>query len=240
MVGNVLIKEPPGGMGRSALIVGDPHRVELLSTLLEEPVVKTGVRGYVYAIGKYRGERISIVTHGIGAPSASIVVEELHRLGVNVVVRLGTAGSIQHEIRVGDVILASTALCRIGGCATSMYMRDLTPPASPHPVLAARIIDALKGSGVKTWIAPVFTSDALHAETEGLIEELRGYGVAAVDMETAILYTLSWLRKLHAASVLIVSNNLVQGDQSILGTEELGEAFKKVAKVILEVLHGYS
>jgi len=236
VVENVLIKERPGELGESAIIVGDPDRVLLLSQLLDETVVKTGARGYLYATGVYGGRRITIATHGIGSASASIVIEELHRLGVKTIVRLGTAGALRSDISVGDVILAASAVCRVGGCSTSMYITGLTPPASPCPLLTAAIHRELVESGLRTWIAPVFTSDALHAESERLVSELASYNIAGVDMETAILFTLSWLRRFRSASVLVVSNNIARGDITILDTSRLGEVFRLAAISILRAL----
>lgn len=236
MTDNVLIKEAPGSLGSAAVIVGDPDRVDFLSRLLDEAMLKTGVRGYRYAVGKYKGRKVAIATHGIGTASASIVIEELHRLGVKIIVRLGTAGSLLRDLNVGDIILAATALYKIGGCSTSMYLAGLTPPSSPCPILTTRIYEGLVKAGVRVKVAPVFTSDALHAETEGLIKELAGYGVAGVDMETAILFTLSWLKGFRSASVLVVSNSLISGDQRIQDLQELKSSFEVAGRAILDAL----
>lgn len=117
-----------------------------------------------------------------------------------------------------------------------MYITGLTPPASPCPILTATIHRELVESGLRTWVAPVFTSDALHAESKGLFSELASYNIAGVDMETAILFTLSWLRGFRSASVLVVSNNIAMGDTTILDTGRLGEVFRLAAVSILRAL----
>ena len=96
-------------LGKLAIISGDPERIELLSTKLSNVELLNKNRGFLTYQGKYNGKSIILATHGIGATSASIVIEELIMLGIKKIIRLGTAGSLRKEFNIGDVIIPTSA-----------------------------------------------------------------------------------------------------------------------------------
>ena len=93
-----------GEVAERVLIAGDPGRVKLLSTLLEEPKLVNENRGFLVYTGKYKDVKVSIATHGIGGPSIAIVLEELAMLGGKVFIRYGTAGALVPELDKGDYV----------------------------------------------------------------------------------------------------------------------------------------
>lgn len=216
------------------IVMGDPDRVELFSRLLEEPETVYSMRGIRVVNGKYKGKCITLASHGIGCPMASVVLEELRMLGAETMIRIGTAGSLVEELREGMVLLASSASTNIWGCISKMYYEDITPPAAPDPFLLVKTYNGLKRAGLETHVGAVFTSDAFYAEAN-IMEKLRRLGFKAIDMETAALYTLGVLRGYRALSVLVISNNLLE-KTPLKHTRDLADILLAVYRVILEVL----
>ena len=229
---------PIGVVPSKAVVMGDPDRIDIVLELMDswsDLGLRRGYRGVVAKIGT---NMIGIYSHGIGGPSASIVFEELVKAGVKIIVRLGTCGGLREDIRPGTVIVATASGVRKTGCSTNMYAGDNTPPMAPDPLLASRIYESLKASGVNVLLGPVFSSDAFYAEAPGLARELARLGYVGIDMETAILYYLSWMRSYRATSVLVVSNNLVANTDEYLSNQDMIDTIRKVFKTIAETLTG--
>jgi len=235
------VKASKGEIAENIIAVGDPGRVDLLSSLLEDPRVVNTHRGLKVVTGTYRGKKVTIATHGIGAPSASIVFEELHQLGGKRIVRVGTTGGIRRDTRIGDIIVATGAAYTMNGCGLGQYMPGLCGATSPDPILTVRIIEALEASGVSYKMGPVFSSDAFYAEDPAFAEKMAKYGIIAVEMEAAALFALGWMRGFETACVLVVSD-VLHGEEAMktyLTTEELSEVFINVGRNILDVFHKY-
>ncbi|MEL9908119.1 MAG: purine-nucleoside phosphorylase [Desulfurococcus sp.] len=235
------IKASPGDIAENVIAVGDPGRVDILSGLLSSVKTVNTHRGFKIVTGLYNGKKVTIATHGVGAPSASIVFEELRQLGAKRIVRIGTTGGVRKDTRIGDVIVATGAAYTVNGCGLGQYMPGICGAASPDPVLTTRIIESMEEHGVEYKKGPVFSSDAFYAEDPSFAERLSHYGVVAVEMEAAALFTLGWLRGFETACVLVVSD-VLHGEEAMkkyLTTEELAEVFLKVAKLVLDVFYKY-
>jgi len=92
-----IVSAKPEDISKNVIAVGDPGRVELLATLLENPKVVNKHRGLIVVTGYYKNAKVTIATHGMGCPSANIVFEELGILGAKRIVRLGTSGRFTRE-----------------------------------------------------------------------------------------------------------------------------------------------
>ena len=226
-------------IAENAIVVGDPSRAGLLSSLLEKPRLVNKNRGLLTYTGMYKDVPVTIATHGIGCPSASIVFEELGMLGVKKMVRIGTAGGLIEKIEVGDIVVASAALYTSGGCGLGQYIPGACGPTAPHPVLTTRIIEELKRNNVKYWLGPVYSSDAFYAEDPEFARKWGERGVLAVEMEAAALFSLGWMRGWETAAVLVISDNLVSEKKYMAPLEELKEKFIKVAESVLDVFAKY-
>lgn len=228
------IKARPGDIAKNVIAVGDPARVDLLSELLEGPRVVNTNRGLKVVTGEYKGVRVTLATHGMGCPSAMIVFEELGILGARRIVRVGTAGGLRKDMKIGEVVLATGAAYTSGGCGLGQYMPGICGSASPHPILTARIAEALSKSGLQYRAGPVFSSDAFYAEDPSFAERMGGYGLVAVEMEAAGLFALGWMRGWETAAVLVISDVLPAEEKVFVGTRELAETFKAVGRAVLD------
>lgn len=233
------IKADKGDIAEYVIASGDPGRVDLLSRLLREQRVVNTHRGLKTITGYYRDTMVTLATHGIGSPSAGIVFEELYQLGARYIVRLGTAGGIRRDTRIGDIVVVSAASYPIGGCGLAQYMPGICAPTGPDIDLTYRIMKELGKKGVKYKVGPVFSSDAFYAESRDFAEKMEHYGIVAVEMEAALLFSLGWMRGFKTACVLVISD-VLHGEEAFkkhLTTEELAELFLEVGEAILEVFN---
>ncbi|MEM1858498.1 MAG: nucleoside phosphorylase, partial [Desulfurococcaceae archaeon] len=133
------IKASKGDIAKNVIACGDPGRVDLLSSLLDDAKVVNTHRGLKVTTGLYKGTSVTVATHGIGGPSAAIVFEELHQLGARRIVRLGTAGGVRRDTKIGDVIVATAASYHVGGCTLGQYMPGMCGATGAHPRLTTRV-----------------------------------------------------------------------------------------------------
>jgi len=234
------IKARREDIASNVIASGDPARVELLSSLLSDAKAVSTHRGLKVVTGYYKSTRVTLATHGIGAPSAAIVFEELHQLGAKRITRLGTTGGIRRDVKIGDVVVATGAAYPQGGCTISQYMPGICGMASPDPELTHYITRSLRERGIPYKYGPVFSSDAFYAELSEFIETLSRYGVISIEMEAAALFTIGWMRGITTACVLVVSNVLRGENRDVfLTTEELTDVFLRVGEAILDVYNSY-
>ena len=228
-----------GEIAERVIICGDPERAEHLSLLLEERRLISTRRGFVIYSGAWRGHMVSIVSHGIGGPSAAIVVEELCLLGARCIVRMGTAGALIPGIKRGSVIIPSAA-AMVEGYMKSYLGSSYLPPI-PDPDLSAAILRSCYEAGLRPIRGVVVSSDAFYAEGHGFAERWRRLGVIAVEMECAVLFLLGLMRGIRTAALLIVSNNLVDEPRGrIASAEELRPSVERAARPLLDTLASYS
>ncbi|OYT61501.1 MAG: 5'-methylthioadenosine phosphorylase [Thermofilum sp. ex4484_15] len=231
------IRAKPEEIAAKVIVAGDPARVNQLATLLERAKIVNENRGFITYTGNYKGEEITIATHGIGAPSATIVLEELIMLGARVVIRLGTCGALVRELRKGDLIVASGAAYLGGGSAVSAYLPGACMPTAPHPEVTTALINVCKRYGVKYALGPVVSSDAFYAEDPDFVRKWSKIGIIAVEMECAALFALGWMRRVKTGALLIVSDSLVREEEKELATaEELKEVIRRAGELALEAL----
>ncbi len=238
-VAPIHIKAREDNVASRVIVVGDPARATLIAEeLLDESLLVNDNRGLLVYTGKWKGKPVTIATHGMGGPSAAIVLEELYMLGSRVFVRLGTAGSLKQNVDIGDVIVAGSASSPCGGAGLSGYAggRSSCLPNGSNPLLASRIYEELSKAGLNPILGAVVSSDSFYAEDREFIDYWASRGAVAVEMECATLFALSWIRDFMSACVLIVSN-IVGGDKH-LSTSELRDRILDVARVVMDVLVG--
>jgi 5'-methylthioadenosine phosphorylase len=227
----------PGDVAERVVVVGDPARVRMLAGMLDGARLVNERRGFLVYTGSYRGIPVTVAVHGIGAPSAAIVFEELAALGARVMVRLGTCGGLVEELDIGDFVVATGAGYNPGG-AMGQYYGSVCPPAAADPEVALVLYREASRRG-RAVLAPVYSSDAFYAEDPGMARRLASLGFKAIEMEAAMLYALSQLRGFRAGALLVVSDNLVvPGKERLHHHEELEPQVRRAAEAVLEALAG--
>lgn len=187
-----------------ALLPGDPARLDRIAPFLSNVKELAYNREYRSLSGEYKGVKVLAVSTGIGGCSAGIAVEELSRIGVGAMIRIGSCGAMQSGIGLGDLILAAGAVRDDG--ASRAYV-DLRFPAVADTELLNACLTAAKQNGFKHHVGIIHSHESFYIDDN---EEQKRFwakkGVLGADMETAALYTIGRLRGVKTASIL---NNVV-------------------------------
>lgn len=220
-----------GEIAETVLLPGDPLRAKYIAEkFLEDAQIYNEVRNMFGYTGTYKGKRISVQGTGMGVPSISIYVNELiNSYDVKKLIRVGTAGAIQKDVKVRDVILAMSA-------STDSQMNRLTfggvdyaPTATFDLLLKAYHAGVAKGLQLK--VGSVFTADHFYNDNSDF-EKWAKYQMLAVEMETAALYTLAAKFNRQALSVLTISDHIITGEETT--AEERQTSFNDMIEVALE------
>lgn len=189
---------------RYAILPGDPARVDRVKAMLENAEEITYNREFRSAEGMYKGVRVLVMSTGMGGTSVGIAVEELRNIGVTHAVRIGSAGALQKNIALGDLIIPNGCVRDDG--TSKMYI-DVAYPAVPDTELLLKCIDAAGRQGFTYHVGIARSHDSFYTDMEDEIcRRWSKAGVIGADMETAALFTVGALRGIKTASIL---NNVV-------------------------------
>ncbi|KHE67609.1 purine-nucleoside phosphorylase [Halobacillus sp. BBL2006] len=222
-----------GDIADKILLPGDPLRAKYIAeNFLEGVTCYNEVRGMYGYTGTYKGERVSVQGTGMGVPSISIYVNELmESYGVQKLIRVGSCGALQNDVKVRDVILASTSTTDSQMNRMVFGGIDFAPTADFN--LLKNAYDAGENKGLKLRVGNVFTSDSFYRDQAmDLFNLLAKYNVLAVEMETTALYTLAAKYNRQALSVLTVSDHILTGEETT--AEERQTTFNDMIEVALE------
>ncbi|ETP70048.1 purine nucleoside phosphorylase DeoD-type [Planococcus glaciei] len=228
---SVHINAKKGDIADTILLPGDPLRAKYIAeTFLEDVVLYNEVRNMFGYTGTYKGKRISVQGTGMGVPSISIYVTELmNEYDVQKLIRVGTCGSIHKDVKVRDVIIAQSASTDSKMNEIIFNGIDFAPTADFDLLLKAYNAGLEKNLSLR--VGNVFTEDVFyneHAEHEKWAQ----YGVLALEMESAALYTLAAKFGRQALSILTVSDHLLTGE--VTTAEERQTTFNDMIIVALE------
>ncbi|MEK4761064.1 purine-nucleoside phosphorylase [Viridibacillus sp. FSL E2-0187] len=228
---SVHINAKQGDIADIVLLPGDPLRAKYIAeTYLEDVTPYNEVRNMLGFTGTYKGKRVSVQGTGMGVPSISIYVNELmQEYGVQKLIRVGTCGAIQKDVKVRDVIIAQSASTDSKMNEIIFNGLDFAPTADFDLLLKA--YNAGKEAGLNLKVGNIFTADMFYSE-ENQNEKLARYGVLAVEMESAALYTLAAKYGRQALSILTVSDHIITGE--VTTSEERQLTFNDMMVVALE------
>ena len=183
-----------------ALLPGDPARLDRIGACLTDVRELAYNREYRSLRGIYKGIPVMAVSTGIGGASAAIAVEELSRIGVKSMIRIGSCGALQKGIGLGDLILVNGAVRDEGASASYAYS---IYPAIPDTELLIACMEGARELGAKAHVGIARSHDSFYIDEE---EEVCAYwqkkGVLGSDMETAALFVVGRLRGVKTASIL--------------------------------------
>jgi len=222
-----------GEIADKILLPGDPLRAKYIAeNFLENPTCYNEVRGMLGYTGTYKNERISVQGTGMGIPSISIYVNELiQEYDVQKLIRVGTCGAIQKDVKVRDVILAQ------GATTDSQVNRmvfggiDFAPLADFNLLKNAFQVGTEKK--LKLRVGNVFTSDSFYRDNGlELLGKLADYQVLGVEMEATALYTLAAKFNRQALAILTVSDHVLTGEET--SAKERQTTFNEMIEVALD------
>jgi len=230
---SVHIGAKKGDIAETILLPGDPLRAKYIAeTFLEDIKLYNKVRGMYGYTGKYKGKEVSVQGTGMGIPSISIYTNELiNEYDVKKLIRVGTCGAIQKDVKVRDVIIAQGATTDSQANRMVFGGIDYAPIADFE--LLKKAYEAGVGQGLNVRVGNVFTSDTFYRDNAAKVNDLLAkYKVLAVEMETSALYTLAAKYDRQALSVLTVSDHIITGEETT--AEERQKTFNEMIEIALE------
>lgn len=222
-----------GEIAEIVLLPGDPLRAKFIAdTYLEDAKCYNDVRGMYGYTGMYKGKRVSVQGTGMGLPSLSIYANELiNSYGVKKLIRVGSCGAINEDVKIRDIVLAMSASTNSGINRRRFQGMDYAPTANFELLKKAYELGISKGLNIK--VGNVLSSDLFYDDTGIGIQKWIDYGTLAIEMETAELYTLAAKNKVKALSILTVSDHVLTGDET--NPKERQETFTDMMEIALEL-----
>ena len=183
----------PGDYAESVLLPGDPLRAKWVAeNFLSDAVQVNSVRNCLGYTGTWKGKRVSVQATGMGQPSLSIYVHELINVyGVQNLIRIGTCGGLNADVKVRDLIIAQ------GATTDSAIVRDAFTPFNFAPIsdfgLLRSSVEKAEAAGLRYHVGNMLSSDIFYHIEPGLTGygRLPAHGILGVEMEAAALYTLA-------------------------------------------------
>ena len=221
----------PGDYAPTVLMPGDPLRAKFIAeTFLSDAVQVNAIRGMLGYTGTYKGRSVSVQGSGMGCPSMGIYSYELFQFfGVERIIRIGTAGSIREDLRLGDLCIA------LGACTNSGYLTQYRLPGTFAPVASYPLVrtadDIAREKGLRCVVGNVVCSDVFYDDVP-VIDDWQKMGALALEMESAALYANAARTGRQAMTLLTISDELLTGRHA--SPEERQTAFTNMIETALE------
>lgn len=225
------INAKPEDFAKTVLMPGDPLRSKFIAeTFLENPVLVNNVRGVQGYTGTYKGKKVSVMASGMGMPSIGIYSYELFtQYDVDNIIRVGSAGAIQKELTLGDVV-AGMGACTNSNYAAQYGLGGTFAPIADFALLSAAVQSA-KELGVNMPVGNLYSSDTFYDASASSLKWAE-MGVLAIEMEAAALYCNAAYTKKRGLSICSISDNIVTGEE--LSPEQRQTSFTAMMKIALE------
>ena len=229
---SIHIGAQPGDIAETVLLPGDPYRAKWAAeNFLESPRLINEVRGMLGFTGTYKGNSVTIHGSGMGMPSLSIYANELIRdFGAKTLIRIGSAGSMQNDVKLRDVVIAMTSTT-LSTPSRGIFRELNFAPSADFGLLRAAVA-AAEARSVPTHVGGIYSSDVFYDERPDLNEQMIRHGILAVEMEAAELYALALRHGVRALAVLTVSDHLITGEA--LPSEDREKSFGDMVEIALE------
>ncbi|MEK6562647.1 MAG: hypothetical protein AABZ59_05650 [Candidatus Binatota bacterium] len=222
-----------GSLAPFALIPGPKERSQKILAALDAPRKNFSFLDYEMYTGTHNGKKVTVGNGGRYAPDTAITTEILCAGGVESLIRIGSCGSLQEDVKIGDLVIVTGA--RRGEGTTSYYVPRNFSTLS-HPEIIHALEEAAKSLKVRYHLGWVYTTDALFQETPELIAELEQQRVSGIDMVTSTFLTIAQVRHKKAGAILAVSDECLKGKMGFRDPIFL-EAEEKMVEVGLKAIH---
>ncbi len=231
---SIHLEAKPNEIAESVLLPGDPMRAKWIAeTFLENSFCYNDLRGMLGYTGTYQGKRISVQGTGMGIPSALIYCNELIKdYGVKNLIRVGSAGSYQSDIKLRDIVIAMAASSTSGINNTRFINSDYSPTANFELFMKATNYALQNKIPIKA--GNVLSCDEFYEDDINSYKKWAEFGVLCVEMEAAGLYTIAAKYNVRALAILTISDSLVTQEQ--ISAEERETTFSKMIEIALHTV----
>ncbi len=222
-----------GDIAKKVLMPGDPLRAKYIAeTYLEDPVCFTTVRNMFGYTGTYKGEKVSVMGSGMGMPSMGIYSYELYNFyDVEKIIRIGSAGALQDDVNVMDVVIAMSA-CTDSNFAGQYHLPGTFAPTASYSLLE-RAVEVAKEQGTPVRVGTVVSADAFYNDDPESAKAWRKMGVLCTEMECAALFMNAARAGKEALGILTISDHIFR-DEAI-SAEERQTSFNKMMEIALGI-----
>ena len=222
-----------GDFAKTVLMPGDPLRSQFIAeNFLENPILVNNVRGVQGHTGTWKGVPVTVMASGMGMPAIGIYSWELFNFyDVDNIIRIGSAGAIQPEVNLKDVIIG------MGACTDSNYGKQFELPGTFSAIadygLLKKAVEAAEKLGINVKVGNILSSDIFYDARPDVNQRWARMGIMAAEMEAAALYMNAAYAHKHALCLLTVSDQLLRGES--LSPDERQVGFDQMLRVALEL-----
>ncbi|MBR5448140.1 MAG: purine-nucleoside phosphorylase [Clostridia bacterium] len=232
------INATPSDFAKTVLMPGDPLRSRFIAeNFLEDARLVNNVRGVQGYTGTYKGVPVSVMASGMGIPSIGIYSYELYNaFGVENIIRVGSTGSISHDVKLRDIIIAQ------GACTNSNFAHQYHLPGTFAPIasyeLLRRAVDVADEMDVRYHVGNILSADTFYNDNEDIPEAIAStapwvkMGVMGIEMEAAGLYMTAARCGKMALAICTVSDHILTGEAT--SAEERQNTFTDMMTLALE------
>ncbi len=231
-----------GDVAKYVLLPGDPGRTDFIAKSWDSSHLVASNREHRTFTGLSGGVPISVTSTGMGAPSSSIAVEELLRIGADTFIRLGTCGAIQENIDCGDLII-NTASVRHDG-ASNLYVEESYPASADLEVTLA-LIQACEDLNLKYHVGVGCSTGSFHcgqgrpgfrgySQTffENIVEDMRRANVLNFEMEAAALFTMGNIYGFRSGCICVAVANRITNEMRSESFDSVLDACNRAVKIL--------
>ena len=222
-----------GDIAETILLPGDPLRAKFIAeNFLEDPVQFNTVRNMFGYTGTYKGKKISVMGTGMGVPSIGIYSYELiHFYGVKNLIRVGSCGALQGNLKLYDVIIG------MGASTNSSYAHQYGLPGTYSATaswdLMYKAVRVAEEKGIPVHVGNILTSDTFYSADTDSIAKWQSMNILAVEMESFALYCNAAYAGVNALTILTVSDSIVNKEETT--PEEREKSFTRMMEIALEL-----
>ncbi len=208
-----MVQLRPQDVGKYAIVPGPKDRLEVLIKKLESPVRNFSFMEYTMYTGSYNGIKITAINGGRFSTDTSITTEVMCNAAIENIIRIGTCGALDENIKVGDLVVVDSVIRTDG---VTPYYVDKDFKTIVDKLITDTLYRVAKDTGANIHRGIVWTTDALLRETREIVEAKRKEGAIAVDMVSSTLLTIAQIYNVKAGSILAVSDNVITGEMGFM------------------------
>lgn len=208
-----MVQLRPQDVGKYAIVPGPRDRLDALLKKIENPVKNFTFMEYSMYTGTLDGIKVTGINGGRFSTDTSITTEVMCNAGIQNIIRIGTAGALDENIKVGDLFVVDEV---IRGDGVTPYYVDKSFKTVADKKISDTLYEVASGMGLTVHRGVAWTTDALLRETREIVEAKRQEGAGAVDMVSSTLLTIAQTYNVKASSILAVSDNVITGEMGFM------------------------
>jgi uridine phosphorylase len=208
-----MVQLRPQDVGKYAIVPGPKDRLDVLMKKIENPVRNFSFMEYTMYTGTWQGIKITGINGGRFSTDTSITTEVMCNAGIQNIIRIGTCGALDENIKIGDLFVIDKV---IRGDGVTPYYVDKNFQTVSDKKISDTLHEVAKGMGLNIHRGTAWTTDALLRETREIVEAKRKEGAMAVDMVSSTLLTIAQTYNVKAGSILAVSDNVITGEMGFM------------------------